>query len=155
MQAAFRSAAGLDSDLFAGKVSSRVRALSEGRFGPRGVLRSAIYRLLWAGISVLEKTSRACLYLSIGLLRQDELRDINYQRAALLSAPDEHMQAGLEPWEERIYLSVMRDGDRVLLVGCGGGRELLALGARGYRVTGIDQVPALIEAARRHLVAAD
>ena len=61
------------------------------------------------------------------------------------------MQAGLEPWEQRLYFSVMRDGDRVLLVGSGGGRELLPFGARGYLVTGIDQVPALMAAARHHL----
>ena len=61
------------------------------------------------------------------------------------------MDAGLEPWEERIYLNEMHAGDRVLVVGCGGGRELLALGARGYQVTGVDLVPALIERSRQHL----
>jgi SAM-dependent methyltransferase len=124
---------------------------SDDRFSPRGAVRSAIYRGLWAASAIFEKTSRACVYLSAGVLRQAELRETIRRRAALFSAPDEHMDAGLEPWEERIYLSVLREGDRVLVVGCGGGRELLALGARGYRVTGIDQVPDLIDSARRHL----
>ncbi len=124
---------------------------SDDRFSPRGPIRSAIYRVLWAISGALEKTSRACLYLSVGLLRRDELREIGRQRAALFCAPDEHMDAGLEPWEERIYLTEMRGGDRVLVVGCGAGRELLALGARGYQVTGVDLVPALIERARHHL----
>jgi len=128
-----------------------VRGSSDDRFSPHGPIRSALYGVLWAAIAVFEKASRACLYLSAGLLRQEELRDIGRRRAALFPAPDEHMDAGLEPWEERIYFRVLRDADRVLVVGCGGGRELLALSARGYRVTGIDQVPALIEAARRHL----
>ncbi len=128
-----------------------MRGSSDDRFSPADVVRGTIYRFLWAAISVLDRLSRACLYLSVGLLRDAELREINFRRSALFSAPDDHMHAGLEPWEERVYLSVMRDGDRVLLVGCGGGRELLALGARGYRVTGVDQVPELIDAARRHL----
>jgi SAM-dependent methyltransferase len=61
------------------------------------------------------------------------------------------MEAGLEPWEDRMYSSVLRAPCRVLLVGCGGGRELIALCARGHSVTGVDQVPELIDAARRHL----
>lgn len=128
-----------------------MRGSSEDRFSPAGAIRGGAYRLLWQAISVLEKMSRGCLYLSVGLLRDAELREINFRRSALFSAPDEHMQAGLEPWEERVYLGAMRDGDRVLFVGCGGGRELLALGARGYHVTGVDQVPELVDAARRHL----
>jgi 2-polyprenyl-3-methyl-5-hydroxy-6-metoxy-1,4-benzoquinol methylase len=61
------------------------------------------------------------------------------------------MEAGLEPWEDRIYSSVLQRPCRVLIVGCGGGREVLALCARGHSVTGIDQVPSLIDAARQHL----
>jgi SAM-dependent methyltransferase len=128
-----------------------VPASSEDRFAPRGALRSALYKVSWAAISGFDKASRACLQVAAGLLREDELREIGYRRASLFAAPEEYTEAGLEPWEERVYLGAVRDGDHVLVIGCGGGRELLALGARGVRVTGVDPVPALVDAARRHL----
>lgn len=41
----------------------------------------------------------------------------------------------------------------VLVIGCGAGRELLALQAAGYRVTGCDPAPRLVQAARRRMPA--
>ncbi len=57
---------------------------------------------------------------------------------------------GLEEWEEDLFRRVVPPGGRLLIVGCSAGREAVPLAKRGFRVVGIDPVPALIEAARRH-----
>lgn len=43
---------------------------------------------------------------------------------------------------------------RALVIGCGGGREALALKGLGFQVVGIDRVPAMIEAARERALEA-
>ena len=58
---------------------------------------------------------------------------------------------GLEPWERRLYSDLLRPSDRVLLVGCGTGRDLVGLLELGYSVTGLEQVPELVELARGNL----
>lgn len=55
----------------------------------------------------------------------------------------------LEAWEEELFTRVWPRSGRLLVVGCGAGREAIALAKRGFTVVGIDCVPGLIEAARR------
>lgn len=54
----------------------------------------------------------------------------------------------------RTEVSLIRDyiptGGQVLVVGCAGGQESFAFLRAGYKVTGVDIVPAFIESARRH-----
>lgn len=59
----------------------------------------------------------------------------------------------LEESEDRLFACILRPPARLLVVGCGVGREAIALAARGFRVTGIDAVPDLIAAARRQAAA--
>lgn len=47
-----------------------------------------------------------------------------------------------------------QQGGAVLEMGCGTGRVVLALAAAGYRVTGVDVSPALLDVARRKVAAA-
>ncbi|MDB4936379.1 MAG: hypothetical protein JWP87_3351 [Labilithrix sp.] len=56
---------------------------------------------------------------------------------------------GLSSAEEAVATRVMKEGDRVLVVGCGTGRESLALARRGMRVAGIDISRTAIASARR------
>jgi len=58
---------------------------------------------------------------------------------------------GLLPWEDEVYQAVIRPRDRVLLIGCGTGRDLLALRQRGCDVTGLEQSTSLADEARRTL----
>jgi SAM-dependent methyltransferase len=57
---------------------------------------------------------------------------------------------GWDP-QERAMLPFLTPGDRVLVAGCGTGRDLLALAAMGCRATGVDPVPAAIATAQRIL----
>jgi SAM-dependent methyltransferase len=57
---------------------------------------------------------------------------------------------GWDP-QERAMIPFIASGDRVLVAGCGTGRDLLALAAMGCPATGVDPVPAAIAAAGRIL----
>ncbi len=52
------------------------------------------------------------------------------------------------PFCEYAIREVLRDGDAVLELGCGNGRDALAFASHGYRYHGIDLSPKAIEAAR-------
>jgi SAM-dependent methyltransferase len=65
---------------------------------------------------------------------------------------DEHdVLAGLQPWEREHYARFLRPRDRIFLIGCGTGRDLIALLGEGYRVEGLDPAPRAIASARRTL----
>ncbi len=56
--------------------------------------------------------------------------------------------SGLLPWEERISELFLSIPGRLLDIGCGGGREAIALSALGHRIIGIDISKAQVESAR-------
>lgn len=89
----------------------------------------------------------ACLYFGAGLLRISDFRSPSVARWEAYY--DEG--TGLVTWEDEVYRAVMRPPDRVLLIGCGTGRDLLALRQIGFDVTGLEQSPALAEDARATL----
>jgi SAM-dependent methyltransferase len=57
----------------------------------------------------------------------------------------------LYEWESDFYLKHLPTGGRVLLVGCGGGRDLVGLSRHGFQVDGLDIAPGVIEACRERL----
>ena len=57
----------------------------------------------------------------------------------------------LFPWEETLYSRFIEPADRVLLIGCGTGRDLITLLGRGHRVEGLDLVAECVERARQRL----
>jgi SAM-dependent methyltransferase len=92
-----------------------------------------------------------CLYLGSGLLTRRDLRAASIVRWELYGNPDEGAPSGLEDWEAQVYSGVLRPLDRVLLVGCGTGRDLIELAKLGCEVTGLEQSPRLAERARANL----
>jgi SAM-dependent methyltransferase len=78
------------------------------------------------------------------------IRDFRSPSVARWEAYDDE-GTGLVAWEDDVYRAVMRPSDHVLLIGCGTGRDLLALRQLGCDVTGLEQSAALAEEARTTL----
>jgi SAM-dependent methyltransferase len=123
----------------------------DGHFVPAGSIRSLGYRVLWSCAQAFHRAGHACMYAAAGLLRKDDFRAASRLLWAEYGTLVEDVDGGLEAWERRLYDTVLRPPDRILLVGCGAGRDLLALRELGHEVTGLDPTPELVDQARRHL----
>lgn len=77
------------------------------------------------------------------------VRDYYGTQESLECYSDRARRVGLFPPERAMVKRFMRPPARVLDVGCGAGREALALARMGFTVTGVDITPALLEEARR------
>jgi SAM-dependent methyltransferase len=66
-------------------------------------------------------------------------------------ADDQVAASGLMQWERTIFHEFLRPTDRILLVGSGSGRDLLALRQAGHDVVGVEQATRAVERARRLL----
>lgn len=117
-----------------------------------GAARRALFTGLHGLRYALERAARLPYHVATGLLRRADLdrgRDVAWRRFAELQAADATF--ALMPWEEAFYGRFLRRSDRILLVGCGTGRDLLGLLDRGYRAEGLDAVAACVETARANL----
>lgn len=120
------------------------------RFAPAGRARSISYRVLWAIAGGFFRSANACLLLAAGLLRGDDLEAASRLRWREYSA-GEGDGVGLDAWERRVYTEALRHADRILLIGCGAGRDLIGLLELGYDVTGLDLSQDAIDLARAAL----
>lgn len=66
-------------------------------------------------------------------LRADIAREWDHYR----QDPEEAIR-GLFEWERAVLEKALRPADRILVVGCSTGRELIALADKGHRVVGVD-----------------
>jgi len=121
-------------------------------FSPAGQMRALAYRLLWGGSNVLHRAANSLLYFAAGLLRRNELEAAARVLWRDFYTADDDVDFGLDRWERRLYTELLRESDRVLLIGSGTGRDLLGLRELGYQVTGLEPVPELIVIAREQLV---
>lgn len=94
---------------------------------------------------------RALEHLAAGLLSRAEVR------RRIVARWESFNRSGLalseEPlsWELDFYDRLLEPGQRVLVIGCGSGRDVLALLARGARVTGFDITPQAVAVASRRV----
>jgi SAM-dependent methyltransferase len=107
--------------------------------GPR---RHPLFVGLYHGARTLERAANLLFYAAAGAARQADLRaaiqrEWDYQAAD----SDAYIASGLMAWEREFYLAFLKPDDQVLLIGCGTGRDLLALNERGFRTEGLDLGP--------------
>jgi hypothetical protein len=76
------------------------------------------------------------MYVALGTMRLNDLRAGVERRWSEFFVADADITSGLMPWESEVVSKFVRPADRVLVVGCGTGRDVLVLAGMGCRVTG-------------------
>jgi SAM-dependent methyltransferase len=103
--------------------------------GPRDLLASSLGGLA----RTLERAATASTYVAAGLLRFEALERhmaTNWRHFGLAQS-DPDVAEGLFSWEQRFYARFLTAGERVLIVGCGSGRDLVPLLEQGYRAAAL------------------
>jgi SAM-dependent methyltransferase len=113
--------------------------------------RAALIRLLCGLARPLRAGATVCSYLAAGVLTRHDLHAALTRLWDDLGQDDTGDAPGLLVWESAFYLPRLKRGDRVLLVGCGSGRDLVPLLERGHPAEGLDLAPRAIEACRERL----
>jgi len=114
-------------------------------------IRRRLFTILAALGKLSERASRAFLFLGVGLLRQadiDEMSRLTWRRFA---HDDAEIRSGLNPWEVATYRRIVKAGERLCIVGCGTGRDLLTFVDAGHEVVGIEPSPQPVATLRRML----
>jgi hypothetical protein len=116
-----------------------------------------LVRVFFSSQSLFERAFRvatACFVgLWLGVLTRERLHAIdeeyyNRSRSGLPGEPDmEYNRRGLWEWEEQALTEHFAECERLMLIGAGGGREVLALLRLGYHVDGFESHTALVAAA--------
>lgn len=90
-----------------------------------------------------------------------QLRAAHWRRTDLATRSQRHWEwFGNQPtqrgyalmdWEQRFYASALHDNDELLLIGCGSGRDLVALLRQGHSVDGVEPAPGCVALAKQAL----
>src|SRR5450759_704073 len=94
--------------------------------------------------------------LPVVVMRPDDLVEFSRQSYAKPTdveswAEDALVDSGLSPEERNLLAVVPATTGNLLLLGVGGGREVLPLARMGFRVTGVDYVAAMLESAKENM----
>jgi SAM-dependent methyltransferase len=92
--------------------------------------------------------TRALTYASAGLLRRDQLGRAIAGRWSRWGLDERYALLGLFAWEEPFVRRFLKPDDRILVVGSGSGREVIALRRDGYDVEGLEPAAAAAELSR-------
>jgi SAM-dependent methyltransferase len=98
-----------------------------------------------------ERASRAFLFLGIGLLNRSDFNDLSRRSWSAVAHTDDEVRSGFTAWEETTFRQFVKAGERLCIVGCGSGRDLLPFVREGHAVVGIEPSPAPASMLRRIL----
>ena len=124
-----------------------------------GRLQNVLVRAALASAKIpprIMRGTRAVLNAGwLGLLSDASLRmlDERYYEDSIVYRTDEWNERGLFVWERELIDEHFRGCARVLVLACGGGREVLALLREGFDAIGYEPHPALLAYARGFLAA--
>jgi SAM-dependent methyltransferase len=114
-------------------------------------IRQRLFTVLVMLGELSEKMSRGLLFLGVGVLRRSDFQDVSRRSWSAFAATDVEIQSGLNAWEDATYRQFIQPGDRLCIVGCGSGRDLLPFADGGREVVGIEPSPAPVATLRRIL----
>jgi SAM-dependent methyltransferase len=96
----------------------------------------------------LIRATRTLAYASAGLLNRDQLGRAIAGRWSQWGLDERYALMGLFGWEEPFVRRFLKPDDRILIVGSGSGREVIALRRDGYYVEGLEPAAAAAELSR-------
>ncbi len=119
----------------------------------RDLLRIGLYTGLYHCGRTFQRAGTLWFYAAAGALRLKDLRAaIEHEWDEIGASQWEgYISSGLMNWERDFYLRSLKPDDRVLVIGCGTGRDLLALLGHGYLAEGLDAAPGCTATARQLL----
>lgn len=103
----------------------------------QSLARMAFAKALLILALMTRRAAQTLVYLAGGALR---IADLRAMTCAVWLRDDPPSFLGFEPWEVKTYETVVRPGSRLLIVGCGAGRDLLPFAGRGHEVVGVDPI---------------
>ena len=115
---------------------------------PLSAWRRGLFAVTWTAGWGVQLLGRALTQLAAGTLSDADLRRAIADSWNHYGRDEPGILGGLVPWERAYYARTLRPDDRILLIGCGTGRDLIALLREGYRVEGLDPAPEAIALAR-------
>jgi SAM-dependent methyltransferase len=113
--------------------------------------RRALFVTIWGASWALGLAGRALAYLAAGTLTLEGLRRATTAGWEHFGRREAEILSGLMPWEQECYDRFLGRGERILLIGCGTGRDLIALLRQGHRVEGLDVAPGAAAVCRHML----
>ena len=104
-----------------------------------------------AASAVATKVGRAFFHLAAGVLGREDLDRMTRLVWDAFLVEDGDALSGLFAWERELYRPIVRPGDRLLMVGCGSGRDMLPFLDQGHAIVGVEPAPAPVAKLRRLL----
>ena len=101
----------------------------------------------------LDRARALCVSLGVGTLRLRDVRAGVEDNWSGFVTDAAEIESGLDPAEAAVVARFIGVNDRVLVVGCGTGRDVIPLVRMGCQVVGIDPVAHAVGIARRELAA--
>lgn len=96
--------------------------------------------------------ARAIEFFALGIVRSKDLLETNrrfYTDQTRVAWMNKEIRVDLFPQEAQLLERLSLNAGRALILGCGAGRESIALAKRGWTVVGVDASDSLIQAASR------
>lgn len=118
--------------------------------------RTLLIDCLLAVATWLRRGSSLLVAMAAGACDRRELhaRTLRYWDGLVELQARDHTLSGLMEWEERAYGRFLPEEGKLGLIGCGTGREAIALADRGHRVVGVDSSEVCLRKARENIAAA-